>query len=53
MKNIGVEEWSSKTVGGICLDYSTASNYFNVSRSYLTGTHIIPCNEDTICVLCS
>jgi len=46
----GVEEWSSKIIDGTCITYNNAATYFNVSKSYLTGTHVTPCDESTICV---
>ena len=50
MKTNGVEEWRFNIVDGTCITYDNAAAYFNVSKSYLTGTHITPCDENTICV---
>jgi len=45
-----VEDWALNVVGGACITYDNAVTYFNVSKSYLTGTHVTPCDENTICV---
>ena len=44
------EEWFPYIDKGSCITYDDASSYFNVSKSYLTGTHVTPCDKDTICV---
>jgi len=49
-KKISGEEWAPNIVSGTCITYDNAVTYFNVSKSYLTGTHVSPCDENTICV---